>query len=230
MVSIGHLQQVRLENKGCLLLRTPGPVQFGTCICSNVETIHSWNCHIYGPSEFQTFLGTSILPFNLILFVITKVICPIFMHRPRLLPTVKIWTAQGCPKYDTILVFLHLLTNSALTRVWLALMWKPSMMFPTKSIWYWRPDIDTLPEWSKGNTISYFVPSAQAEKEKTCVYTLQHSGSIPRNACVACKHRYVWLPRKCNYRTDGQTDRRRTKWSLCLLCFSGDTKEDTNQS
>ena len=33
------------------------------------------------------------------------------------------------------------------------------------------------------------------------------------------KHSYVWLPRKCDYRTDrhthGQTDRRRTKWSLC---------------
>ena len=24
-----------------------------------------------------------------------------------------------------------------------------------------------------------------------------------------------WLPRKCDYRTDGQTDRHRTKWSLC---------------
>ena len=37
------------------------------------------------------------------------------------------------------------------------------------------------------------------------------------------KHSYVWLPRKRDYRTDrhthgqtdGQTDRRRTKWSLC---------------
>ena len=33
------LQRVRLANRGRLLLRTPGPVQFGTCICSNVETI-----------------------------------------------------------------------------------------------------------------------------------------------------------------------------------------------
>ena len=29
------------------------------------------------------------------------------------------------------------------------------------------------------------------------------------------KHSYVWLPRKCDYRRDGRTDRRRTKWSLC---------------
>ena len=33
------------------------------------------------------------------------------------------------------------------------------------------------------------------------------------------KHSYAWLPRKCDYRTDrqtdGRTDRRRTKWSLC---------------
>ena len=38
-----------------LLLRTPGPVPFGTCICSNVETILSWTCHIYGPFEFRHF-------------------------------------------------------------------------------------------------------------------------------------------------------------------------------
>ena len=55
------LQRVRLANRGRLLLRTPGPVPFGTCICSNVETILSWTCHIYGPFEFRTSLGTSIL-------------------------------------------------------------------------------------------------------------------------------------------------------------------------
>ena len=35
------LQRLRLANRGRLLLRTPGPVPFGTCICSNVETILS---------------------------------------------------------------------------------------------------------------------------------------------------------------------------------------------
>ena len=30
------LQRVRLANRGRFLLRTPGPVPFGTCICSNV--------------------------------------------------------------------------------------------------------------------------------------------------------------------------------------------------
>ena len=55
------LQRVRLANGGRLLLRTPGPVPFGTCICSNVETIPSWTCHVYGPFEFWTSLGTSIL-------------------------------------------------------------------------------------------------------------------------------------------------------------------------
>ena len=58
------LQRVRLANKGRLLLRTPGPVPFGTCICSNVETILSWTCHVYGPFEFRTSLGTSILLFQ----------------------------------------------------------------------------------------------------------------------------------------------------------------------
>ena len=33
-VSIGHLQRVLLADRGHLLLRTPGPVPFGTCICS----------------------------------------------------------------------------------------------------------------------------------------------------------------------------------------------------
>ena len=55
------LQRVRLANRGHLLLRTPGPVPFGTCICSNVDTILSWTCHVYGPFEFGTCLGTSIL-------------------------------------------------------------------------------------------------------------------------------------------------------------------------
>ena len=57
------LQRVRLANRGRLLLRTPGPVPFGTCICSYVETILSWTCHVYGPFEFRTSLGTSILLF-----------------------------------------------------------------------------------------------------------------------------------------------------------------------
>ena len=48
------MQRVRLANRGRLLLRTPGPVPFGTCICSNVETILSWTCHVYGPFEFRT--------------------------------------------------------------------------------------------------------------------------------------------------------------------------------
>ena len=55
------LQRVRLANRGRLLLWTPGPVPFGICICSNVETILSWTCHVYGPFEFRTSLGTSIL-------------------------------------------------------------------------------------------------------------------------------------------------------------------------
>ena len=55
------LQRVRLANRGRLLLRTPGPVPFGTCIYSYVETILSLTCYVYGPFEFRTSLGTSIL-------------------------------------------------------------------------------------------------------------------------------------------------------------------------
>ena len=56
------LQRVRLANRGRLLLWTPGPVPFWACICSNVETILSWTCDVYGPFEFRASLGTSILP------------------------------------------------------------------------------------------------------------------------------------------------------------------------
>ena len=55
------LQRVRLANRGRLLLRTPGPVTFGTCVCSNVETILSLTCHVYGPFEFRTSHGTTVL-------------------------------------------------------------------------------------------------------------------------------------------------------------------------
>ena len=55
------LQRVWLANRGCLLLWTPGPVPFGTCIWSHVETILSWTCHVYGPFEFRTSLDISIL-------------------------------------------------------------------------------------------------------------------------------------------------------------------------
>ena len=61
---IEDLQRVRLVNRGRFLLRTPGPVPFGTCICANVETIHSLACHAYGPFEFLISLGPSIVPFK----------------------------------------------------------------------------------------------------------------------------------------------------------------------
>ena len=37
------------------------PRQLTICICSNVETIQSSTCQVYGPFEFRTFLGTSTL-------------------------------------------------------------------------------------------------------------------------------------------------------------------------
>ena len=57
----GTLRRMRLANRGRLLLRAPVLVPFGTGICSNVETILFWTCHIYGLFEFRTSLGTSIL-------------------------------------------------------------------------------------------------------------------------------------------------------------------------
>ena len=42
------LQRVRLANRGRKLLRSPGPVPLGTCICSNVDAIISWAFHVFG--------------------------------------------------------------------------------------------------------------------------------------------------------------------------------------
>ena len=62
------LQRMRLANSGRLLLRTRGPVPFGTCSCSNVDTILSWTCtcHIYGPFEFE---HPSVLLFCFVAFL-----------------------------------------------------------------------------------------------------------------------------------------------------------------
>ena len=49
----GTLQQVRLTKRGRLLLRTPCPVPFRTCICSNVETIFTLACHVYRTLNFE---------------------------------------------------------------------------------------------------------------------------------------------------------------------------------
>ena len=52
-VSIEHMQQVRHANRGRLLLRTPDPVPFWTCMCSNVETNLSWTCLVSGLYNFE---------------------------------------------------------------------------------------------------------------------------------------------------------------------------------
>ena len=67
------LQRMRLANRGRLLLRTLGTVPLGNCICSNVETILSWTRHVYGPFEFWTSLGTSILPFYQLFTIINTI-------------------------------------------------------------------------------------------------------------------------------------------------------------
>ena len=47
------MQRVRHANRGRLLLRTPGPVPFGTYMCSNVETNLSWICLVSGLLNFE---------------------------------------------------------------------------------------------------------------------------------------------------------------------------------
>ena len=61
------------ESLSNIVKYTPGLIQFGTCICSNVENIHSWTYHVYWPFEFLTSLGifyTFILPLNYMMFLL----------------------------------------------------------------------------------------------------------------------------------------------------------------
>ena len=47
------LQRVRLVNRGRLLLRTPSPVPFWTCICSDVETIFHLSLSCFRTLNFE---------------------------------------------------------------------------------------------------------------------------------------------------------------------------------
>ena len=66
------LQRVRLAKRGRFLLRTPGPVPFGTCICSKVETILFWTCHVYGPPTISWYFSTLRLGWLLVLKLVSK--------------------------------------------------------------------------------------------------------------------------------------------------------------
>ena len=55
------LQRVRLANRGRLLLRTPVPVPFGTCICSHVEIILSRTCHVYAHPSVLLFCSLEFI-------------------------------------------------------------------------------------------------------------------------------------------------------------------------
>ena len=99
------LQRVRLANRGRLLLRTPGPVPFGTCICSYVETILSWTCHVYGPYEFRTSLGTSILlHWNIVKCDVKLPIQPTNLNQPSNTNNV-IWVVL-CPKQKSVIKYI----------------------------------------------------------------------------------------------------------------------------
>ena len=75
------LQRVRLANRGRLLLRTPGPVPFGTCICSNVETILS---ELVMSTDLLSFEHPSVLLFCFcyIIFIIYALLGIDFMTSP----------------------------------------------------------------------------------------------------------------------------------------------------
>ena len=71
------LRPAELANIWRLLLRIPGSVPFGTCICSNIETIFSWACYVFGfwisniPRYFY-FASVFVPTFDLLIFFIIK--------------------------------------------------------------------------------------------------------------------------------------------------------------
>ena len=75
-----------------------------------------------------------------------------------------------------------------------------------------------------------YVP-AQTDAGQSDPYVLLcFEGNTTRNALSPVKQSYVWLPRKCDYRTDRRmhthTHRQDTRQSdpYVPLCFAGDTK------
>ena len=70
---IEHMQRVRHANRERLLLRTPGPVPFGICKCSLVETT---NTQSYITPVYDTFPWFDFLPtLTLLLNMFPKGIC-----------------------------------------------------------------------------------------------------------------------------------------------------------
>ena len=57
----GHILLQKYLQYACYRPRTLTSLDTWTCICSDVENIISWNCHVYGLFEFRKSLGTSIL-------------------------------------------------------------------------------------------------------------------------------------------------------------------------
>ena len=98
------LRKIRLANRGRLLLRTPGPVPFGTCICCNVETILSWTCHVYGPFEFRTSRVTSIL-----LLIVWMLLLPCLTSITLGLPGLHLLLSHF--SFSSGLILLHLCAN-----------------------------------------------------------------------------------------------------------------------
>ena len=85
MVTIEHLKRMPHANGGRLLLRTPDPFPFGTCICSNVDTIFSWTCYFSRLciSNIARYFYFAYFSFDLIL--ITTNICMISFLWPLVL-------------------------------------------------------------------------------------------------------------------------------------------------
>ena len=88
-----------------------------------------------------------------------------------------------------------------------------------------------LPFWSKGRychrnpSATYFCPALDT---LLGIFGRNHyqNGSSPSNALSPAKCSELWLPRKCDNLTEThrQTNRRRTKWSLCVTRFRRQNK------
>ena len=82
--------------------------------------------------------------------------------------------------------------------------------------------------WTLGPLISKSFP--QIVVHMPYIKWYKNIGAAFRGMHVSpAKHSYVWLPRKCDYRTDRQTDARQSD-PYVPLCFAGDTTRKTTLS
>ena len=70
--STAQFQMMQLASRGRLLIHSPCPVPFGTCICSDAETSFSWTCYVSGLFAPQYFCLTKVTELYKVFYISTQ--------------------------------------------------------------------------------------------------------------------------------------------------------------